>query len=134
MVLVPFPKLILKLSSQGILDIPYNLCLLSWQWTIFPYFSSHSFLSHSPSPSLIILTPHLFIFPLIQQAHKKKTNSLCGRTQEEVVAKAERSLTARSHKELDQLKQGIHPSLITSSSSPSNSSSTTDNSCTTTDP
>ena len=72
-------------------------------------------------PLLVILTPYPFIFPLVQQAHKKKTNLLCRRTQEDVEVKVERSPTARSHKESDQSKQGIHPSLIASSSSPSNS-------------
>ena len=48
------------------------------------------------------------------------------KTQAEAVVKAEWIPTARSHKESDQSKQGIHPSLITSS----NSSSTTNDSCT----
>ena len=82
----------------------------------FPSLSYHSHTSYSHFPSPILQT-------------QKKIYSLGWGTQVEEVVKAEWSPTARSHKESDQSRQGIHPALIASS----NSSSTANDSCTTTD-
>ena len=113
--------------------VPLRRINVSWQWTIFPYLS-HSFSTFTSSFPFYFSFSHLTLhFSLVQQAHKKKTNLLRRRSQEDVEVKAERTPTAHSHKESDQSRQGIHPALIASSNSPSNSpsssSSTTGNSC-----